>query len=94
MVSLQVQFYALIGQNLTGEFMRKISAAIKSLLLFMASLFIGFMVEKYVACQSQKSDFGWHRFRFSPCLMRKRVEKSEAILASNLMKSSVVYGAI
>ena len=26
-------------------------------------------------------DFGWHRFRFSPCLMRKRVEKSEAILA-------------
>ena len=110
-------FYALIGQNLTGEFMRKIyaaswklftltaeadrvlcqlvmfltvfstecikwnSAAIKSLLLFMASLFIGFLVEKYVACQSRKSDFGWHRFRFSPCLMRKRVAKSEAILA-------------
>ena len=23
----------------------------------------------------------WHRFRFSPCLIRKRVEKSEAILA-------------
>ena len=21
-------------------------------------------------------DFGWHRFRFSPCLMRKKVEKS------------------
>ena len=39
------------------------------------------LVEKYVACQSRKSDFGWHRFRFSPCLMRKRVEKSEAILA-------------
>ena len=37
--------------------------------------------EKYVACQSRKSDFGWHRFRFSPCLMRKRVEKSEAIFA-------------
>ena len=90
-------FYALIGQNLTGEFMRKIyaaswilftltaeadrvlcqlvmfltvfstgctkwsSAAIKSLLLFMASLFIGFLVEKYNACQSRKSDFGWHR---------------------------------
>ena len=33
-------------------------------LLFMASLFIGFLVEKYVACQSRKSDFGWHRFRF------------------------------
>ena len=111
------KFYALIGQNLTGEFMRKIyavswnlftltaeadrllcqlvmfltvffywmykgnPAAIKSLLLFMASLFIGFLVEKYVACQSRKSDFGWHCFRFSPCLMRKRVEKSEAILA-------------
>ena len=104
-------FYALIGQNLTGEFMRKIvqhletcllwqpkltefcvnlwcfklsfstgctkwnSAAIKSLLLFMASLFIGFLVEKYVACQSWKSDFGWHRFRFLPYLMRKMVEK-------------------
>ena len=39
------------------------------------------LVEKYVACQSRKSDFGWNRFRFSPCLMRKRVEKSEAILA-------------
>ena len=110
-------FYAVIGQNLTGEFIRKIyaaswilftltaeddrvlcqlvmfltvfstgcakwnSAAIRSLLLFMASLFIGFLVEEYVACQSRKSDFGWHRFRFSPCLMRKRVEKSEAILA-------------
>ena len=47
----------------------------------MASLFTGFFVEKYVTCQSRKSDFGWHRFRFSPCLMRKRVAKSEAILA-------------
>ena len=47
----------------------------------MASLFIGFLVEKCVACQSRKSDFGWHRFRFLPCLMRKRVVKSEAILA-------------
>ena len=43
------------------------------------SLFIGFLVEKYVACQSRKSDFEWHRFRFSPYWMR--VEKSEAILA-------------
>ena len=101
-------FYALIGQNLTGEFMRKIyaaswnlftltaeadrvlcqlviflmsfstgcakwnTAAIKSLLLFMAGLFIGFLVEKCVACQSRKSDFGWNRFRFSPCLRRNR----------------------
>ena len=31
--------------------------------------------------QSRKCDFGWHCFHFSPCLMRKRVEKSEAILA-------------
>ena len=45
------------------------------------SLFIGFLVEKYVACRGRKSDFEWHRFRFSPCLMRKRVEKSDAILA-------------
>ena len=53
----------------------------ESPLLFMASLFIGFLVEQYVACQSRKSDFGWRRFRFLPCFMRKRVEKSEAILA-------------
>ena len=93
-------FYTLIGQNLTGEFMRKIyaaswnlftvtaeadrvlcqlvmfltvffygctkwnSATIKSLLLFMASLSIGFLVEQYIACQSRKSDFEWHRFVF------------------------------
>ena len=31
--------------------------------------------------QSRKCDFGWHCFHFSPCLMRKRVEKSEGILA-------------
>ena len=42
----------------------------------MASLFIGFSVEKYVACQSRMASFS-----FSPCLMRKRVEMSEAILA-------------
>ena len=91
-------FYALIAQNLTDEFTRKIyaaswslftltaetdkvlcqlamsgctkwignTAAFESLLLFMAGLFIGFLVEKYVACQSRKSDFGWHRFCFSP----------------------------
>ena len=46
----------------------------------MDSLFIGFLVEKYATCQSRKSDFGWHRFRFAPCLMRNRVEKSQAIL--------------
>ena len=57
------------------------SAATKSLLLLMAALFIGFLLEKYVALASRKTDFGWHRFRFSPCLMRKTVEMSEAILA-------------
>ena len=102
-------FYALIGQNLTGEFMRKIYAASwilftltaeadrvlcqllmfltvffhwmykmkfscyqeYSLLLFMAGLFIGYLVEKYVTFQSRKFDFGWHCFRFSPWLMCK-----------------------
>ena len=43
------------------------TAANKSLLLFKAGLFIGFLVEKCVACQSRKADCGWHRFRFSPC---------------------------
>ena len=132
-------FYVLIGQNLTGEFMRKMyavpwilftliaeadrvlcqlvmfltvflhwtykwnSSAIRGLLLFIASLFIGSLVEKCITCQSRKSDFGWHRLRFSPWLMRKRVETCEGILAlldtfqesiSNLMKSRVVYAAI
>ena len=50
----------------------------------MAILFIGFLVEKYVACQSRKSDFGWHRFLFSPCLMGKRVEKAEAAILALL----------
>ena len=59
----------------------EIQLLFKSLLLFMDSFFIGLLVVKYVACQSWKSDFGWHRFRFSPCLTRKRVEKSETILA-------------
>ena len=58
------------------------SAAIRSLLIFMASLSIWFLVEKYVTCQSRISDSGWHRFRFSPCSMRKRVAtESEAIMA-------------
>ena len=42
------------------------TAAIKSLLSLMAGLFIGFLVEKCTSYQSRKSDFGWHRFRFSP----------------------------
>ena len=61
--------------------------AIKILLLFVDGLFNGFLVEKYTACEiHRKSDFGWHRFQnvaysTSPCLMRKGVEKSQAILA-------------
>ena len=48
----------------------------------MAGLFIGFLVENCAACQSHyKSDFEWHRFPFSLRLMRKRVKKSQAILA-------------
>ena len=49
----------------------------------MAGLFIGFLVEKYVTCQSRKSNFRGHRFRFLPrlSLMRKWVAKSEAMLA-------------
>ena len=46
----------------------KNSTVIRSLLLFMSSWFL---VEKYITGQSRKSDFRWHHFRFSPCLMRK-----------------------
>ena len=103
-------FYALICQNLTGEFMPKMYAAsgtcfliaeadrvlcrqlvmfltvffhwiykmntavIKILLHLMAGLFSGFIVEKCVAFQNhRKSNFVWHCFRFSSCLMHKRV---------------------
>ena len=45
-------------------------------LLFMASLFIGFLVES-----KSEIRFRTASFSFSPCLMRKRISKSEAILA-------------
>ena len=73
----------------------KFTAAIKILLLFMAWLFIGFLFEKWAACQSnQKSYFRWHPIVFkmslltSPCLM-------PAILALQLdgYQSNVVYVA-
>ena len=48
-------------------------------LIFMDGLFIEFLVEKCAACR--KSDFGWHRFCFSPCWMRKSIIKAQAILA-------------
>ena len=98
-------FCTLIGQNLTGEFTRKIyaasfaaswnlftlpaeadrvlcqlvmfltvfnstectkrnSAPIKSLLLFMASLFSGFLVEKYVALAKSEIRFRMASFSF------------------------------
>ena len=93
-------FFTLIGQNLTGEFMRKFmqhlescllwqlrltefcvnlscfqlsfstgcakwnTAAIKSLLLSMAGLFIGFLVEKCVACQNSVFRFRMASFSF------------------------------
>ena len=50
---------------------------IKSLLLFMPGLFIGFLVEKYVARQSRKSDFASFSF-FT--LLDNRVKKLKAIL--------------
>ena len=97
-------FYTLIGQNLTGEFMRKNyaaswklftlraeadrvlcqlvmyltvfstgftkwnTAAIRSLLLFMAGLFIGFLVEKCVACQNSVIRFRIASFSHSTLL--------------------------
>ena len=110
--------YTLIGQNLTGEFMRNMyaasetcfliveanrvvcrqlvmfltvffhwickmnTAAIKILMQLMAGLFIGFMIEKCATCQNHgKSNFVWHCFHFSPCLMHKRVKKAQVILA-------------
>ena len=42
---------------------------------------LGFWLRNMSLWQSWKSDFGWLLFRFLPCLMRKTVEKSEAILA-------------
>ena len=40
--------------------------------VFCYSWLVGFWLRNYyITCQSRKSDFGWHPFRFSPCLMRK-----------------------
>ena len=83
-------------------------ATIKSLLLFMASLSIGFLVEKYVACQSRKSDFdGIDSFSFFTLLDWKVWSDvaSRSCLSnycicvcffhiSNFMKPSAVYEAI
>ena len=105
-------FYALIGQNLTGEFMRKIYAASWKLftltaeadrvlcqLVMFLTVFFHWMYKMKYSCYQESSVihgwfvycvFGWEmrrlskfrnpisdgvliRFRFSPCLMRKRV---------------------
>ena len=47
----------------------------------MTSLFIGFLVEKYVAFAKSEIRFRMASFSFFTFLMRKTVEKSEAIQA-------------
>ena len=42
------------------------------------------LFEKCVAYESRKSDFGWHRFRFPPCLMRHVKEGSKLSSDSGL----------
>ena len=112
-------FHALIGQDLTGEFKRKIYAAcILKLVYFdswswqsfvatcdvLNSLFplsvqseiqlltrvfcytwlvclLGFWLRNTSLVKLGNPMSEWHRFPLSPCLMPKRVEKSEAILA-------------
>ena len=53
-------------------------------ILFMAGLFIAFLVEKCAACQShRKSDFGWIAFPHFPLLdayYKEGSKKSQAIL--------------
>ena len=59
------------------------TAANKILKLFMAGLFIGFLVEKWAGCQShRKSDFGWIGFTHFPLLnayYKEGSKKSQAI---------------
>ena len=111
-------FYALLGQNLTGEFMRKINASSWNLFTLTAeadrvlcqpvmfsAVFFHWMykmkyssyqessvihgwfvywvlVEKCAACQSRKSNFGWHRFFFHlVSFVRGLHSQSRAILA-------------
>ena len=42
---------------------------------------LGFWLRNAPLVQDWKSDFTWCRFRFSPCLIRKRVEKSQVMMA-------------
>ena len=54
------------------------TAAIKSLLLF---IFVFWFLAEMCCFSKSEMHFGWHRFRFSPCLICKRVQKSQVILA-------------
>ena len=91
-------FYALIGQNLTGEFMSKIYAHLESCLLWQLKLtqfcdvfncLFPLDVQNEIQLLSGVICYSWlvcigfrmASFSFSPCLMRKRVAKSEPILA-------------
>ena len=80
-------FYALIGQDLTGEFMRKIYAACILKLVYVSTRDVFnclFPLSVQNIRRLSKSEIRFRNgivFVFSPCLMRKRVEKSEAILA-------------
>ena len=83
--------FALNVQNETAA----IKSPLLSLLLFMARLFIGLLVEKCVACQSRKYDFGWHRFHFSLSFMMvkslKRSWPSRILSLSNYCISCLFF---
>ena len=70
------------------------TAASKILKLFMADLFIGFLVEKCAACQShRKPDFGWIAFTHFPLLnayYKEGSQKSQAILMA--FRSCILTG--
>ena len=69
-------------------------AASKILKLFMAGLFVVFLVKKCAACQShRKSDFGWIAFTHFPFLnayYKESSKKSQAILMA--FRSCILTG--
>ena len=52
----------------------------------MASLFIGFLVEKYVACQSRKSDF-----QTSQPLIKENLETHEKKSGDSIKNSEILF---
>ena len=90
LVTLQVQFYALIGQNLTGEFMRKIYAAswilftltaeadrvLCQLVMFLTVFFLWMYKMKYSCYQESSVIHGWFVYWIFGWEMR-RLSKSE-----------------